>query len=179
MKEDREIPYWIANFLAGIGMVGCLMLFAASFPGRESQSPTEAVADASPAIKSCVEQVQVMTFSTLEEISVKSRQSGCGTAILEQARFLQVYVEGKLNALPAKARRSVIAHLPSKIMENRFVAVIQELSACTGQAPSPEREPLEAALEVIKRVAARFDGTRPTVAIGSDEAASGSELVLK
>jgi hypothetical protein len=162
---DRETPYWIVNFLAGFAMVGCLIVFASSFPGGESQSPADdAVAEETPAVRSCVEQVQLLAMTTLEEIAVRSHESGCAGLILEQARFLQVCMEERLNSLPPAARKQALLRLRSRVMEQRFGSVITQILTRSEAIPPNERKPLEMALEVLRRVARRFDGSRPSVA---------------
>lgn len=169
--DDRETPYWIANFLAGIGMVACLMAFASSFPDGESQSPGVTAVDDDPGVASCVEQVQILTCATLEEISVRARQSGCASEILGQAKYLHSYVEETLNSLPMRARRAALHRLRSKIMEERFGKVISEMDRRMAGASLDERRPLESALDVLRRLARRFESDTPQVA-AVDEAVS-------
>lgn len=171
--DDRETPYWIANFLAGIGMVACLMFFASCFPGGESKSPDEAVADEYPGVRSCVEQVQLLACATLEDIAAQSHGSGCGSAILGRARFLQESVEERLKSLPALGRKAALMQLRSRVMEERFGKVISDLLARFDTLAAGDRRPLESALDVLRLVARRFDGSSPTVACGMDEADSG------
>jgi hypothetical protein len=166
--EASETPYWIANFMAGIGMVACLMVFASSFPDGESQSPVDTVAADHPGVRSCVEQVQVLACATLEEIAVRSGQSGCASAILGQAQFLQQYVEESLKALPAPLRKAAQSQLRSKVMEARFGSVISTMATRIASSTEIERGPLEVALEVLRQVARRFESAAPTVA-ASDE----------
>lgn len=169
--DDRETPYWIANFLAGIGMVACLMVFASSFPDGESQSPGETAVDDDPGVASCVEQVQVLTCATLEEISVRAEKSGCASEILGQAKYLHSYVEETLQSLPMQARRAAAHRLRSKIMEERFGKVISEMDRLIAAASPDDRPSLEAALEVLRRLSRRFECAAPQVA-AVDEAVS-------
>jgi hypothetical protein len=105
-----------------------------------------------------------LTCATLEEISVRAKQSGCASEILGQARFLHSYVEESLNSLPMQARKTALHRLRSKIMEERFGKVISEMGLRMVGLSAEERGPLEAALDVLRRVARRFESAAPQVA---------------
>jgi hypothetical protein len=168
VRDERESPYWIVNLLAGGGMVLCLIAFASSFKG--GRGPSAAAEDAHPEVATCVEQIQFFSCAVLGDLEERTGRCVGGLEILGQVQRLEVFTEEHLNALPLRSRRFAVARLGSRLMAERFARVISGLGSHADAAAPSERRPLEAALQILRRVSRRFDAGEPTVAAAPEGA---------